>query len=506
MRANSRRVRLLALASLYAVSCLVGGCSPPAPATPDEDSLCEVLPATPLAPVPESALGIEVQGAPVVTAIDARTWWITDGAYQAMFFATGAGVVLVDAPIGPIGEALPAAVASVSAEPITHLIYSQADEDHIGEAWRFADGLTVIAHADAAARLAQDDALGIPAPTTVFDDALDLVIGDRAVRLDFWPNPDETGNISIHLADSRVLMLVDVFWPGWVPFRNLTLGQDVPGLLAGHERVLGYEFDTLVSGHVTRLGRREDVLEQREWLGDLLAAVDEAAARVVQSAAADRHGATTSWGAYEARVVEVARCCAQATEPEWRERLGGADVFGFDHCRALARGRMPVSSEAEVDVVALGEGLWMLRDNTYQALAVETSTSIVVVDAPTGLAEGLQTALRRVTTKPVSHLVLTSASAERGGGGRSARLGFAGGASGRRCGAGATEPRSACPGRHLRRRLRPRGRGRSAAAASRGDGAGRGSDRGGTARSGRRLRERPGVERRRCAPALGSAR
>jgi hypothetical protein len=39
-------------------------------------------------------------------------------------------------------------------------------------------------------------------------------------------------------------MLVDVIFPGWVPFSNLALSADVPGFIKAHEQVLAHDFNT----------------------------------------------------------------------------------------------------------------------------------------------------------------------------------------------------------------------------------------------------------------------
>jgi hypothetical protein len=51
-------------------------------------------------------------------------------------------------------------------------------------------------------------------------------------------------------------MLVDVVFPGWVPFAYLGLAEDVFGYVQAHDIALNYNFDTFVGGHLTRLGTR----------------------------------------------------------------------------------------------------------------------------------------------------------------------------------------------------------------------------------------------------------
>ena len=64
-------------------------------------------------------------------------------------------------------------------------------------------------------------------------------------------------------------MLVDVIFPGWVPFPYLAIAKDVAGFIKVDDIVLKYDFDTLVGGHLTRLGTRNDVIVQKEFVSDL---------------------------------------------------------------------------------------------------------------------------------------------------------------------------------------------------------------------------------------------
>jgi glyoxylase-like metal-dependent hydrolase (beta-lactamase superfamily II) len=48
------------------------------------------------------------------------------------------------------------------------------------------------------------------------------------------------GNIFTYLPAQRILMLVDVVFPGWVPFAYLAESQNIPGWLEAPAQALGY--------------------------------------------------------------------------------------------------------------------------------------------------------------------------------------------------------------------------------------------------------------------------
>ena len=66
-------------------------------------------------------------------------------------------------------------------------------------------------------------------------------------------------------------MLVDIIFPGWVPFAYLAIAKDTAGFIEAHDTALkNYDFDTIVAGHLTRIGTRADVGSiKKEFVLDL---------------------------------------------------------------------------------------------------------------------------------------------------------------------------------------------------------------------------------------------
>lgn len=72
-------------------------------------------------------------------------YWLTSGWYDCMFVRTGNGVVMLDAPCS-IGERILDAIASVTDDPVTHMIYSHWHPDHVGAARIFGDKVKRYGH------------------------------------------------------------------------------------------------------------------------------------------------------------------------------------------------------------------------------------------------------------------------------------------------------------------------------------------------------------------------
>ncbi len=168
----------------------------------------------------------------------------------------------------------------MTTKPITDVVYSHHHSDHVGAMSVFPERATRYAHRAAAQRLQLLDDPDRPLPSVVFDDTLTIEAGDHSLQLTY-PGPNHSeGNSFIYAPQQKVLMLVDVIFPGWVPFSNLALSAYVPGYIQAHEQALAYDFDHLVGGHVTRPGTPEDVRVQLEYMTDLRVTAEAALSSV----------------------------------------------------------------------------------------------------------------------------------------------------------------------------------------------------------------------------------
>ncbi|MCH8048696.1 MBL fold metallo-hydrolase [Patescibacteria group bacterium] len=260
-----------------------------------------------------------------------------------MFLTTGEGVIVVDAPPS-IGENILKAIAEITDEPITHVIYSHSHADHIAAASMYPDDAIYIAHEDTALRLAQDGPFefglfvggsDVPAPTVTFSDTYTLTVGTQTLQLDYKGPAHRPGNIYIYAPEQKVLMFIDVIFPGWTPFKWLAVAEDVPAFVDAHDWTLSYDFNTLISGHVGRLGTREDVVTQKEYILDIQANAGKALQSVDFNAIAAEVGFSNVWLLFDTYLNAVGEECARLTEEKWINRLGGVDVFTQSHCDKL---------------------------------------------------------------------------------------------------------------------------------------------------------------------------
>jgi glyoxylase-like metal-dependent hydrolase (beta-lactamase superfamily II) len=285
----------------------------------------------------------------LVEEIADRVYWLTDGLYQMIFVTTAEGVVAVDAP-PTIGNNILRAIATVTTSPVTHAIYSHHHADHTG-AMVLYDRARFYAHKDVADLLRQTSDPNRPLPDVTFERRLNIHAGEDVLNLAYHGPNHSPGNIFINLPAQRVLMLVDVVFPGWVPFAYLAESQNIPGWLEAPAQALTYPFDTYVGGHLTRLGTRNDVTIQQDYVAELKAQAANAIATFNPATVYQTVDPTNPWAVFRAYLDGVAAQAASAVVPNWIDRLGGADVYTLANAYQMVGFSRPCVKRARANPV-----------------------------------------------------------------------------------------------------------------------------------------------------------
>lgn len=277
----------------------------------------------------------------VVAPIRDGLFYVGDGGYNAMFLVTRAGVVVVDAP-PTLGANYLRAIAEVTDRPVTHLVYTHEHVDHIAGSGAFPGDVAIVAHRSTAELLYTRRDPRRRMPTQVWDGPRHrLEVGGEVLDLAWHGVSHSLDTTFVHAPRQRTLMVVDVVYPGWMPYKNLGVAVDVPGFCAAHATILGYEFDTLVAGHVSRPGTRADVETQLELIRDLARAAERAYAALgfpaflLDNPPDPRVPGRSSWELHDAYERALVDLMAAEIGPRWRGRLAGVEPYLRDNCWAM---------------------------------------------------------------------------------------------------------------------------------------------------------------------------
>jgi len=291
-------------------------------------------------------------------------FYATDGVYQVMFLVSQQGIILVDAPpsIG-LNQANPTqsitlvdviySIPQTQGKPIKKLIYSHSHLDHIGAASYVTDAfpnVQIISHAETKARIKKGtgEIEGIlpgagsnppPLPTQVFKHQRKVRLGHQILQLSYDGATHEPGNIYIYAPTQKVLMLVDVIFPGWSPFNNLALAENVPAYIKSYDDVLAFDFDIFLGGHFNRLGTRADVETGQKYILDIKSNALAALKNPMMFAIFSQLP-TNALGAFHIALDQMACDCANRTLDstvtpsgiDWRTEIANADINTVTHC------------------------------------------------------------------------------------------------------------------------------------------------------------------------------
>ena len=278
-------------------------------------------------PLIDMEIGYETQ------EIGDGVYWLKGPTHHTMFLTTGQGVVAVDAPAGLEDHYLNA-IAEVTSEPITHLIYSHSHKDHIGGASIFSD-VEIIAHEETAKKLQRMNDPNRPLPTVTFDDSYTLEIGNKVIQLDYHGPVHSAGNIFIYIPDEKVLMLVDIIYPDWSPFLYFADAESISDYIDAHDKILEYDFEKMISGHL-KLVNRDHVLQQQEIVVDILQFAGDGMQQsefrsLFKSLPTSDNLPAAFYSAFEIG----ANYCEEKMVEKWNGKVGGLDVFTHDQCKKM---------------------------------------------------------------------------------------------------------------------------------------------------------------------------
>ncbi|MFZ6742149.1 MBL fold metallo-hydrolase [Undibacterium sp. JH2W] len=277
---------------------------------------------------PQTGKGYELKD------LGSGVYFLSDGSYNTMFVVSDQGVIVVD-PLPSLGHKYQEAIAEVTSQTVTHIIYSHEHLDHIGAAYLFPADAKIIAHENTRILLDEAHDPRRPVPDISFRKTYHLHVGNQSLELQFSSENHTAGNIFIYLPRQKILMLVDVIYPAYAPYPNLGVATNIGGLIVVNKKALDYDFKEFVGGHVGQPGSRKDVETSLIFLEDL-----EKTARQVLSEKTFTHylksrsetDTKSTWFAHDDYENDrVAACYAQLL-PVWDKRLLGLHRSLKSHC------------------------------------------------------------------------------------------------------------------------------------------------------------------------------
>jgi len=190
------------------------------------------------------------------------------------------GKVLVDAGITGSRPRIIEALASLSSDPIKHLINTHWHFDHAdGNEWLHGEGATIVAHENTRKHLAmaqrvEDWNFNFPPspsgaiPTDVFATERMMKVNGTTLALKYYGPAHTDGDISVAFTDADILHTGDTYWNGIYPFIDYSTGGSIDGTIRATEVTLAVATDNtiVIPGHGQPVSNRSELRDYRNML------------------------------------------------------------------------------------------------------------------------------------------------------------------------------------------------------------------------------------------------
>jgi len=196
------------------------------------------------------------------------------------------GVIVFDAKMTPdAAKDMLAAIAKITPKPVTTVVLSHSDADHVNGLAAFPAGLTIIAQENCKREM--EESKGSPnaapqdhLPTKTFDKELNMTINGVRIQFLHWAPAHTSGDLVMFLPDDKIVFggdMVDLTQFGYVHAQK---GGTTTGWIETVKGIVALNADTFVSGH--------GGLETKASLKTRLAAVEARRAKIEQMVAAGK--------------------------------------------------------------------------------------------------------------------------------------------------------------------------------------------------------------------------
>jgi glyoxylase-like metal-dependent hydrolase (beta-lactamase superfamily II) len=168
------------------------------------------------------------------------------------------GKLLIDAGFAGARQKITDVLASLSADPIKHLINTHWHFDHTdGNEWLHSAGAAILAHTNTRKHLSTTTRVDgwnftfppAPAgalPSEVFDDERSLKLNGTTIALKHYAPAHTDSDISVYFTDANILHVGDTFWNGYYPFIDYSTGGSIDGTIRATEANLAKVTDGMI--------------------------------------------------------------------------------------------------------------------------------------------------------------------------------------------------------------------------------------------------------------------
>ena len=222
----------------------------------------------------------------MVHQLKPNVYWVEGGGGNSGVIVGDKGVIVVDAKTTPAqGKELLDNIAKITPKPVTTVILTHSDGDHVNGLASFPAGITIIAHENN--KKEQDAALaaggrGAPPaghlPTqTVSKNKEDLKIDGVKLEVFHWANAHTSGDLVVYLPSEKIVFTGDIITTQPDALIHLEKNGSSEGWVTTAKGIAALNADQFVPGHGDVMNKAAvqkkatDVAAKRAKIKDLVA-------------------------------------------------------------------------------------------------------------------------------------------------------------------------------------------------------------------------------------------
>ncbi len=183
-------------------------------------------------------------------------YWTRGGAGGNTGFVVGKeGVIVFDAKMtADSAREMLAAIAKITPKPVTHVILSHSDGDHVNGLAGFPKGVTIIAQENCKKEMEASKNSQMPAPqdylpTQTFDKELDLTIDGVKVQLRHWVPAHTSSDLVMILPEEKIVFGGDMVDLTQFALVHAQKGGTTEGWIITMRGIVAIDANTFVAGH-----------------------------------------------------------------------------------------------------------------------------------------------------------------------------------------------------------------------------------------------------------------
>ncbi len=194
----------------------------------------------------------------VVHSLKENVSWVEGGGGNSGVIVGDKGVIVIDAKISAAtGKELLSDIAGITPKPVTAVILTHSDRDHVNGLAAFPTGITIIAHENdkkeqesAIAAGGKDAPPADHLPTRVITKNKDhMKLDDVSLELLHWAPAHTSGDLVVYLPKQKIVFTGDIITNRPDPLIHLQKNGSSEGWIETAKGIVALDADTFVPGH-----------------------------------------------------------------------------------------------------------------------------------------------------------------------------------------------------------------------------------------------------------------